>query len=118
MRDNGAVFPRGRVGRRPCDHLVFDRLLALERRQNGHQRSGQAGQAEVKVSDVGLVFTRGDRQTQLLPVIDNLYRRNNDPQATVVFAKHTDQRIYLQGELGNYVRVETQTFFDGTATNP
>ncbi len=81
-------------------------------------RTGQAGQAEVKISDDGLVFTRGDRQTQLLPVIDNLYRRNNDPQATVVFVKHTDQRIYLQGELGNYVRVETQTFFDGTATNP
>lgn len=72
-------------------------------------QSGKATQADVRISDTGLVFIRGQRRTQLLPVADNLYRRKDDPQATVAFVKHSDNRIYLQGELGNYVRVEAQS---------
>ena len=72
-------------------------------------QSGKATQAEVRISDTGLVFIRGQRRTRLLPVADNLYRRKDDPQATVAFVQHSDNRLYLQGELGNYVRVEAQS---------
>ncbi len=55
--------------------------------------------------DGSLQLRRGTRTTTLLPVGDRLYRRESDPVATVAFVEHRGS-LYLQGELGNYVRTD------------
>ncbi len=52
-----------------------------------------------------LVFRRGSRAQALLPVTDRQFRRPDDPVATVVFVADGEQ-LYLQGELGNFRRVD------------
>jgi CubicO group peptidase (beta-lactamase class C family) len=74
--------------------------FGIERWQQGELASGH-----ITVQDGDLMFTREDRQTRLIPLGDNQFRRPTDPVATVVFAKH-NSHIFLQGELGNFVQTD------------
>lgn len=68
---------------------------------------GQATGAEIRLHENGttLVFTRGNNRTQLLPVTENTFRRQDDPVATLVFIKQGQQQ-YLQGELGSFFKTD------------
>ena len=43
----------------------------------------------------------------LIPLGAGRFRRLKDPVATVVFARDTSGMLYLQGELGNFARVDS-----------
>ena len=55
--------------------------------------------------DGKLDVKEGTRSTILVPVTKHLYRRLSDPVATVAFIEH-EGSLFLQGELGNYVRTD------------
>ena len=44
----------------------------------------------------------------LIPLGDGRFRRARDPVATVVFARDASGALFMQGELGNYVNVNTR----------
>ena len=69
-------------------------------------QSGAAPKAKISVSDDGLVFTRRTRRVRLIPLGSGKFRRPTDPVATVIFAKDASGTLYLQGELGNFVKTE------------
>ena len=50
-----------------------------------------------------LVFARQGRDIKLFKVSHNLFRREDDPEATLAFVEHNGA-LYLQGELGNFKR--------------
>ena len=49
----------------------------------------------------------GSRETRLYPVTNNLFRRADDPVATVRFV-FVDDTLFMQGELGNFKRTLNQ----------
>ncbi|MEZ5557295.1 MAG: serine hydrolase domain-containing protein [Pseudomonadales bacterium] len=67
-------------------------------------RSGEAQRGILTVRDGHLLWQRGTHSQQLMAVADNLFRRAGDPLATIAFVRR-DGVLYLQGELGNFVRV-------------
>ncbi len=67
-------------------------------------RAGSRKTIQVQAHASHLSVQRRQGSTHLLPVSANLYRRQNDPVATVAFV-HRGNQLYLQGELGNYVRL-------------
>ncbi len=69
---------------------------------------GRATGAEIRFDEAStsLVFTRGKKRTQLLPVTENTFRRPGDPVATLVFIKQGEHQ-YLQGELGNFFNTDS-----------
>ncbi len=80
-------------------------------------RSGQARPAIVKRTETHLLFERNGRQTRLLPLASSkqpgtwLFRQRSEPVASVLVTQaqppgFTAPITLLQGELGNYVRVE------------
>jgi len=66
---------------------------------------GRLPRARVTVSHRGLRFTGRGRPVNLVVVSDHLFRREGDPLATVAFIEHAGC-VHLQGELGNFVRLE------------
>ncbi len=68
-------------------------------------QAGKRATATVIRDGNRLQFRRNGRTTSLWPVTARQFRRENDPAATVVFAPH-EGVVYLQGELGNYVRTD------------
>ncbi len=68
-------------------------------------QSGSRPTATVAARGSMLTFTRNGRTTTLWPVAPGQFRRDDDPAATVVFVRDEDV-LYLQGELGNYARVD------------
>src|SRR5690606_32091596 len=69
----------------------------------GAWQRGHASRAEVRVRAGELVLRHRGRSTRLVPVDAVRFRRPSDTAVTAVFAEH-DGRLYLQGELGNFVR--------------
>ncbi|HEX7035098.1 MAG TPA: serine hydrolase domain-containing protein [Pseudomonadales bacterium] len=69
----------------------------------GAWQQGHASRAEVRVRAGGLELRHRGRSTRLVPVDATRFRRPSDSAVTAVFAEH-DGRLYLQGELGNFVR--------------
>ena len=67
-------------------------------------RRGDARRLTISARDGGLT-AKGRRSTRLLPIGDGRFRRQSDPVTTVVFFEH-DERLFMQGELGNYVRLD------------
>ncbi|MEQ8859418.1 MAG: serine hydrolase domain-containing protein [Pseudomonadales bacterium] len=68
-------------------------------------RAGEAASARVEVAGRRLRFHRGDRRVELLGVAPGRFRRQGDPAVSVVFAER-DGTLFLQGELGNFARLE------------
>lgn len=68
-------------------------------------QSGRLRTARVSVDGDRLVFQRGRAQHTLIPLGKRRFRRAEDPAVSVVFAE-ADGRLYLQGELGNYARID------------
>jgi hypothetical protein len=66
-------------------------------------QAGQAGRARVTAADGELQFHRRGSRERLIPVAPHRFRRQGDPAVSVVFVEH-DGDLYLQGELGNFVR--------------
>ena len=67
-------------------------------------RSGDRPTAEISIHRGALIFVKGNRRQSLVPMGRNRFRRPGDPAVSVVFTPFEDS-LYLQGELGNYVRV-------------
>jgi CubicO group peptidase (beta-lactamase class C family) len=70
-------------------------------------RSGRAQAATVEIDGDGLRVIRGERSDRLLPVGEGRFIRPDDPAVTAVFVRDADGTLYLQGELGNYLRRST-----------
>lgn len=66
-------------------------------------QAGQARRVSVIENGSTLEFKRGNRTVVLLPAGPGQFRRIDDPAITVVFARDRQGRLFLQGELGNYV---------------
>lgn len=71
-------------------------------------RAGQLPCARISATLRGLRFNHGKRSVALLPVSEALFRRPRDPLATVAFIEDSGA-VHLQGELGNFIRVEPTT---------
>jgi len=68
-------------------------------------QQGKLPHIEVQASSGKVSVKRDGRTTMLYPVSATLFRRAQDPVATVTIFPHRGH-TYLQGELGNYQRVE------------
>lgn len=68
-------------------------------------QQGKLPHIEVQASTGKVSVKRDGRTTMLYPVSATLFRRAQDPVATVTIFPHRGH-VYLQGELGNYQRVE------------
>lgn len=68
-------------------------------------RNGKQQSATIQRHDQGLVFTRNARSTSLFAVSPTQFRRERDPRATIAFVR-AGPHLYLQGELGHYVRTD------------
>ena len=66
----------------------------------------QRATASVAAAGDTLIFAHGADRTILLPAGQGRFFRPGDPAVTVVFARDTDGRLYLQGELGNFVQLK------------
>lgn len=66
-------------------------------------RAGESRTLRISAADHRLTV-RGRRTRTLIPIADGVFRRLDDPVATAVFVAR-DGRLYLQGEIGNYVRL-------------
>ncbi|MGK0223445.1 MAG: CubicO group peptidase (beta-lactamase class C family) [Limisphaerales bacterium] len=67
--------------------------------------AGSLPTREISATETGLLVTSAKRQVHLYALGRNLFRRKGDPIATVAFAK-TPQGTVMQGELGNFVRID------------
>ena len=65
---------------------------------------GKRESARVHVRDDQLVFSYRGRISALVPMGNHLFRRRDDPVATIAFVEASDNKLYLQGELGEFVR--------------
>lgn len=72
--------------------------------QQAAWRQGNAESARLQVDDGHLLFSRGDRSEMLIPAGSGRFRRAGDPAVTVVFSHDPAGSLFLQGELGNFVR--------------
>jgi hypothetical protein len=66
-------------------------------------RSGTRTGAVIEARRDALVWRRDSRRVRLLPLGAGRFRRTGDPAVSVVFFRHRGS-LYLQGELGAYVR--------------
>lgn len=67
-------------------------------------QAGKLPSVTVTLQDDQLWFNKGDRHTQLFAVNARHFRRKTDPTATIAFVAD-GEHLYLQGELGNFVRL-------------
>jgi CubicO group peptidase (beta-lactamase class C family) len=67
-------------------------------------QQGQLPEAVVRIAGKHLLFSRRDKTTRLIPLGDGLFRRPDDPEATVAFIRQ-GETLFLQGEVGNYARM-------------
>jgi hypothetical protein len=67
-------------------------------------QAGQLPSAMVTLRNDQLWFSDGKKHTQLFAVNARHFRRATDPVATIAFVADGEQ-LYLQGELGNFVRL-------------
>lgn len=74
--------------------------FGIEQWQSGNRR-----QVTVVFDGSHLVVKTGPSQDTLVALGGGRFRRDNDPLASVVFFTYANA-LYLQGELGNYVRVK------------
>ena len=59
------------------------------------------------VLDEGVLYTRwGSRRRALIPVTATLFRRGDEAVPTSAFVRDERGALYLQGNVGNYRRVE------------
>jgi CubicO group peptidase (beta-lactamase class C family) len=66
--------------------------------------AGEKQHAQIRLQKGELVFLNRGRKTNLVPVGSGLFRRKDDPIASIAFVKGQDDKLYLQGELGEFVR--------------
>ena len=67
-------------------------------------QAGDGRRVAIEVSDKNLQLRSQSRTTRLIPVGPGVFRRENDPIATVRFIRRGDV-VYLQGELGNFFKL-------------
>lgn len=67
--------------------------------------TGEARAITIDLADGQLIYRSADREVPLIPVTSTQFREAGEPGATSVFTEH-DEELYLQGELGNYIRVK------------
>ena len=74
---------------------------------------------EISVTETGLLVASAKRQVSLYALGHNLFRRKDDPIATVAFAKTLEGTV-MQGELGNFVRIDVDcpSWIGATCTQP
>jgi len=97
--------PKAELPGRPS-HAHLDRFTgsyypASTRFGISRWRDGKAKSAHIRRVDRRLSMQQGDRTTELLWLGGSLFRRPDDPVATVVFVE-AGGVLYLQGELGNW----------------
>ena len=75
----------------------------------GHEAwsAGRSAKVEIRADGNSLLIIRSKRRTRLLPVDQQRFRREQDPVVTVAFAR-TSEGTLMQGELGNYVRIDDE----------
>jgi len=86
------------------EHYTGDYYPASARFNVAAWQTGDAPGATVTAAGDELRFRRGTRSTRLIAVGPGRFRRASDPAVTVVFASDRDGVLYLQGELGNYLK--------------
>jgi len=79
---------------------------ASARFQISRWQSGARASADIGIERGELTFVKGNRRQRLIPMGQNRFRRPGDPVVSVVFVSH-EGRLYLQGELGNFVRTDS-----------
>lgn len=94
--------PTARIPRRRLARYAGSWYPSAARFGIGAWQQGHARRAQLRVDAGTLVFRHGGRSTRLLPIDAVRFRRPTDTAVTVVFARHAG-RLYLQGELGNFV---------------
>ncbi len=66
--------------------------------------AGEKEHAQLRLQNGALVFLHRGRRTKLIPTGKHLFRRADDPIASIAIIKGHDDKLYLQGELGEFVR--------------
>jgi len=66
--------------------------------------AGKKDSARISVKNGQLLFSYRGRKSILVPLGNHLFRRGNDPVATIAIVNGSDNKLYLQGELGEFVR--------------
>lgn len=69
-------------------------------------QSGELDTIEISLRADELLYTRGRRQVTLIPLGDDRFRRENDPVTTVVFVRDANGAMFIQGELGNFAKID------------
>ncbi|MCZ6640438.1 MAG: serine hydrolase [Gammaproteobacteria bacterium] len=69
-------------------------------------QSGKLTTVEISAKAEHLLYTRGRRQVTLIPIGAGRFRRQNDPVTTVVFVRDADGALFIQGELGNFAKID------------
>ena len=67
-------------------------------------RAGEGRRVSIEVNNKYLQMRTQSRTTKLIPVGQGMFRRENDPIATVRFIRR-DDAVFLQGELGNFFKL-------------
>jgi CubicO group peptidase (beta-lactamase class C family) len=76
---------------------------ASARFQINRWQSGGQPSADIEIDGGELIFVKGSRRQRLIPMGQNRFRRPGEPVVSAVFVSY-EGRLYLQGELGNFVR--------------
>ncbi|MCZ6617213.1 MAG: serine hydrolase [Gammaproteobacteria bacterium] len=69
-------------------------------------RAGELTSAQISLQDGELLFSRGSRQVPLITLGDGRFRRPGDPVTTVVFVRDANGSLFIQGELGNFAKID------------
>lgn len=102
-----APKPRPSAPAQPVDHRAVQPWLgayAHATRRFGTLSAEPVAQLSLTRDNRALVFKRGERHTKLNQISPGRYARQQDPVATVALVSE-DGAHYVQGVLGNYVRV-------------
>ncbi|MCH8142842.1 MAG: beta-lactamase family protein [Proteobacteria bacterium] len=70
-------------------------------------QSGELAKIRISLQAEELLFSRGRRQVRLLPLGDGRFRRQDDPLTTVIFVRDANGVLFIQGELGNFVKMNS-----------
>lgn len=89
----------------PIDAWTGDYYPAAARFDLAGWRVGERPLVTVERADDGLLLRLPKRSIKLIAVDRHRFRRESDPVATIVFYQD-DGATYLQGEAGNYVRLD------------
>ena len=96
--------PSTTVAKAELDALTGDYYRSSTRFNRGAWQTGKGAIVQVRRSEGLLIFEREGQETRLHPAGAGRFYRQGDPAITAVFVRDQAGSLYLQGELGNFVR--------------